>query len=275
MLDMEREYNNRAAVPDFAAIMAGWRTQAAEYRTKTPYEAGIVYGQSERSRMDIFPAINKVRQNASLALFIHGGYWQALDGSFFSHVAKGLNYHGIDVAVMTYDLCPDVRIENIVESCQRAAIFLWQRYKKKIVPFGHSAGGHLTAALLATDWKRLDQSLPEGLACRGYSISGLFDLAPLILTTINEKLQLDSASAQQNSPLFASDVRGKQLLTTVGELESGEYHRQSRLVHHVWAAHGANTVNTVQSGKNHFTIVDLLSDPKSLMTNELISLFQD
>ena len=106
---------------------------------------------------------------------------------------------------------PDVRIGEIIRQAQLAASVLWQRFGKRIVPFGHSAGGHLTAMLLATDWKAFDPALPSNLLEAGYSISGLFDLVPLIGTSINDKIGMDEAEATSASPLFAPNVAGKTL----------------------------------------------------------------
>ncbi|MBY0613780.1 MAG: alpha/beta hydrolase [Beijerinckiaceae bacterium] len=269
-VSLEAEYNNRALVPDHMDVMNGWRRDAAAYRSEAP-PISLSYGPTERQMVDVFRSASPVH-GASLALFIHGGYWQALDGSWFSHCARGLNQSGIDVAVMTYDLSPTVRVGEIILQARQAAAMLLRQFGRTIVPFGHSAGGHLTAALLSTDWQRIDPALPADLTMRGYSISGLFDLVPLIGTSINDKLGLDEAEATQASPLFAPTVAGRTLISTVGELESSEFHRQSRLVTHVWGAHGAHTRSLSEAGKNHFTVLDDLAMPDTAMTQALAEL---
>ena len=270
MLDMDQEYNNRAAVPDHMAVMDGWQHDSAAYRELNPPEF-FKYDDSPRCTIDMFRA-SQTSAGTAIALFIHGGYWQAFEGASFSHVAKGPNACGIDVAIVSYDLCPDVRVADIVDQMRRAVIFLWQAERRQIVPFGHSAGGHLTAALLATDWSMTDKALPSNLTDRGYSISGLFDLVPLVGTFVNGKMRMDAAEATEASPLFAPHVAGKTLISTVGEMESSEYHRQSRLVTHVWRAHGATTDMHVEGGKNHFTILDDLANPSSTMTRTVAAL---
>ena len=87
-----------------------------------------------------------------LALFIHGGYWRSLEPSLFSHMARGLNERGVSVAVTGYDLCPHVTIADIIEQIRHACIFLWLRTGQRMMVFGHSAGGHLAGAMVATDW---------------------------------------------------------------------------------------------------------------------------
>jgi arylformamidase len=264
-MDLESEYNNRAAVPDHGIVMEGWRRDASAYRAASTIELGLRYGGAERRTLDFFAA-DTPSPGTPIALFIHGGYWQALDASWFSHMARGLNLRGFDVAIMSYDLCPSVRIGGIMEAAREAVRFLWQRHRRLVVPFGHSAGGHLTAVLLATNWAGIDPNLPECLTLRGYAISGLFDLVPLVSTSVNLKMGMDEAEAGAASPMFFSLSAGRTLRMTVGGAESQEYRRQSRLMTAIWGAHGATTSFCLQSGKNHFTVLADLADPHSEMT---------
>jgi len=114
-VDYEVEYNNRARVPENPAIIAGWSRDAAAYRDARPPKP-IAYGAGERNRIDLFSGDGA----GPIVVFIHGGYWQALDGSFFSHLAVGLNAHGIDVAMPSYDLCPTVSIADIIDEMRTA-----------------------------------------------------------------------------------------------------------------------------------------------------------
>src|SRR5271168_4904769 len=136
--------------------MAGWARDAAAYREQRAPRR-IAYGPGPRHVIDLFAAEgqNKAQSNAPIVVFIHGGYWQTLDGSFFSHCARGLNAHGIGVAVPTYDLCPDVSVDNIIGQMRMASREL-ARLGRPLLLSGHSAGGHLAACLLATDWQALD-----------------------------------------------------------------------------------------------------------------------
>ena len=103
---------------------------------------------------------------------------------------------------MGYDLCPIVTIADIIEQARRACVFLWQRFGRKLLVYGHSAGGHLTAAMVATDWHALYPKAPADLAPVGYAISGVFDLTPLVGVSMNQDLRLDAEEARRVSPLF-------------------------------------------------------------------------
>jgi arylformamidase len=262
-IDYEVEYNNRARVPESPALMAGWARDAAAYRElRAP--RSISYGPGARNTIDLFSGDGK----GPIVVFIHGGYWQALDGSSFSHCARGLNAHGIDVAVPSYDLCPQVGVDAIIQEMRAAAREL-ARLGRPLVISGHSAGGHLAACMLATGWPGLDASLPKDLVIAAYSISGLFDLVPLVETSINTALQLDAVTARAVSPLFWKAPAHGSLDAVVGGNEGAEYFRQSQTMTDAWAAAGLPTRYGTLAGANHFTAIAPLADPDSPMVMRL------
>jgi arylformamidase len=262
-VDYEVEYNNRARVPENPALIAGWARDAAAYRERRAPRS-MAYGAGARNKIDFFAGDGR----GPIVVFIHGGYWQALDGSFFSHLAEGLNAHGIDVAIPSYDLCPDVTIKQIIGEMRMATREL-ARLGRPLVISGHSAGGHLAACMLATDWKALDGSLPEDLVIAAYTISGLFDLGPLVATSINNAMRLDEPAARAASPLFwPAPARGS-LDAVVGGNESAEYFRQSQSIVEAWGGAGITTQFGTVPGANHFTAIGPLADPQSPMVSRL------
>ena len=262
-IDYEVEYNNRARVPENPALIAGWARDAAAYRaTRTP--RAISYGPGARHVIDFFPGDGK----GPIVVFIHGGYWQALDGSSFSHLARGLNAHGIGVAIPGYDLCPNVTVAQIIGQMRTASREL-ARLAQPLVISGHSAGGHLAACMLATDWPALDVSLPADLVIAAYAISGLFDLGPLIGTTLNKALGLDQESARAASPLFWQAPARGSLDAVVGEMESAEFFRQSQTIVDLWGKAGVAMRFGTVPGANHFTAIAPLADPNSPMVLRL------
>jgi arylformamidase len=262
-IDYEVEYNNRARVPENPVLMAGWARDAAAYREQHAPRM-IAYGPAVRHTIDLFPGDNR----GPIIVFIHGGYWQALDGSWFSHCARGLNVHGIDVAIPTYELCPQVSVNDIIQQMRAVAGEL-ARLGRPLVISGHSAGGHLAACLLATDWPACDASLPKDLVTAAYAISGLFDLVPLVETSINKALRLDETAAKAASPLFWKPPGSGSLDALVGGNESAEYFRQSRTMVERWGAAGLITRFGIVSDANHFTAIAPLADPNSAMVQRL------
>lgn len=265
-IDYEVEYNNRARVPEYPSIMAGWARDAAAYRVRHAPRA-IAYGPGARNSIDLFQG----NDDGPVVVFIHGGYWQALDGSYFSHLACGLNAHGISVAIPSYDLCPAVTVEEIIRQMRMATREL-ARLGRSLVMSGHSAGGHLAACMLATDWRAYDPSLPADPVVAAYAISGLFDLGPLVATSINQALRLDDAAARAASPLFwKAPLRGS-LDAVVGEHESAEYFRQCRTIVERWGAAGIATRFGTVPNANHFTAIAPLADPGSPVVARLMEL---
>jgi arylformamidase len=272
-IDYAFEYNLRDRVPDHEEIFARWARDAEDYRAETlkrdRAELGLSYGDTPRQILDLF--LPDKSDNFPIALFIHGGYWRAFDPSSSSHMARGMNRHGIAVAVVGYDLCPIVTIGDIIEQIRRACIFLWQRFSRRMLVSGHSAGGQLTAAMVATDWPALYPKAPPDLVPAGYAISGVFDLTPLIDLAVNQDLRLDAAEARRLSPLVWPVPPGRSLDAAVGDLETNEFKRQSHAIADAWRQAKAETRYAEFPG-NHFTVIEALADPDSAMTARLAEL---
>lgn len=274
--DYEAEYNNRARVPEHVDIFQGWAREAEQYRAELledgRAELAVPYGDTPRQTLDLF--LPQRDDGGPLALFLHGGYWRSLDPGMFSHLARGLNSRGIAVAMAGYDLCPNVTIKIIVDQIRRACAFLWQRRGRRIVVYGWSAGGHLAAAMAATDWVSLYPKAPADLVAVGYAISGVYDLTPLVETSANEDLRLDPDGARALSPLFWPLPPGRVFDTAAGALEASEFKRQSRTLAETWRQSGAETRYQEIAGMNHFTILAALAGPQSAMVARIAELAQ-
>lgn len=267
MIDLEAEYNNRAKVPESSALIASWAQDARAYREIFQGKRVIPYGSGPRHSIDYFHAAD---DKGPIVVFIHGGYWQALDSSFFSHLARGLNAHGISVAIPNYDLCPNVSVGDIVAQMREATREL-AKLGRRLVVSGHSAGGHLAACMLATDWRAFDVALPQDLIVGAYAISGLFDLGPLVSTSINNALHLNDVSAREVSPLFWAPPSRGSLDAVVGGDEGVEYFRQSQSIVDAWGGHISTRFEALR-GANHFTAIAPLADPQSAMVLHLKAL---
>jgi arylformamidase len=262
---MEREYNARAAIPDHPQIFARWAEQGAHTRRRRAGLIDIPYGDDPGERLDYFPS---VQRDGPLLVFIHGGYWRSLDKFDFTWIAPPFLDAGISVAFLNYGLAPRVPVDEIVRQQLRALAWLHGRAEsfgfdpRRIVVGGHSAGGHLTAMMMAAVWPEFDPALPADLVKGGIAISGIYDLEPLVpLPFINVDLQLDAATARRVSPVHLPPATEAPLLTAVGALESSEFKRQTQLIHTAWP-HIAREELEV-AGANHLTVCDVLADPES------------
>ena len=267
-MDLSAEYNNRALVPEHPEIIAGWRADAEAFRQTAVAELDIAYGSRPRNILDLFlPARDS---GGPMLVFIHGGYWRSFDKSMFSHLAAGANAHGLPVAMPSYTLCPDLTIPGIVDELRQCCLFLDSNYGRPLVVVGHSAGGHLAACMAATDWQLFGAD--AGLVSGGLSISGIFDLRPLMATAMNDDLKLTATDAMIASPLLWPVPRRLAFECWVGARESPEFLRQSRSLAAAWSGLGLDAPYVEVAGANHFSIVQLLADPESAMTLKAVSL---
>lgn len=263
MIDLEAQYNNRALVPDHPAVMEGWRVRAEVARMAHPPRP-VAYGPGEREVMDLFEAA----PGAPIAVFLHGGYWQALGREWFSGIAPSLLANGVSLAIPSYDLAPQVRLGRIVSQVRNAveAVRDLSPTRTRPVVFGHSAGGHMAACMLS-----------EGRAGAAVAISGVFDLDPLIETSLNAALGLDAREAAALSPIHwpvpnGSTPGGTVLDCIVGADESAEFIRQSRMMADLWGDQGVETQFETVEGANHFTVLEPLFENDSAMTRRIANL---
>jgi arylformamidase len=272
VLDYEAEYNNRKRVPEFPEIAERWSLLASAYRLAANTELDQPYGTRERQRYDLFHADDA---HAPLVVYIHGGYWQRGNRKDYSFVARELNASGVTVAIPSYTLSPAVSVMEIGDEIQHCLAALWKKTGKRPLVMGHSAGGHLTAEMLARSWAGF-AGVPADLVRSGYAISGVFDLSPLIGTSLNEALGLTKGTARAASPLFRPpSPKGRRFIAAVGGDESSEFVRQSREIAESWSKVGINAACEVIPGANHFTVLEELLRPDSTMLKRIVLMAHD
>lgn len=270
-IDYEAEYNNSARVKDAAVISARWAEASQALRSNARADFDVPYGPDPRQCYDFFLPPQATGRDP-IAVFIHGGYWQWRDRKDFSFTAAGALGNGVAWAMPSYRQCPAVRMSDIIADMQAFLVHLWQRTGQRAVVTGHSAGGHLTAALLATDWSRI-ADVPADLVRMGYAISGVFEVAPLVGTSIGVALGETAESAVAVSPRFGSIPSGQRWLTAaVGGAESPEFIRQSVDMAGHWSAAGLPAEAVIVPGANHFTVIDDLARAGSAMTHRIAAM---
>lgn len=274
----EGYYNVRAAIPEHPAFFAAWKERSAAFRRRAGGALDVAYGPSAAETLDLFPA---GRPGGPLHLFIHGGYWQALGKGDNSFVAEALVEAGVTVAVVDYALCPAVTLDVIVEQMRRAVLWLRRHAfeygadPERLQVSGHSAGGHLTGMLLATDWPALEGGLPRRLIQSAVAVSGLFDLEPLRHTTINDKVGMDAETTRRLSPLLLDPAAPETpVLLAVGELESEGFHRQSDGLREAWREKGATVERLTLAGCHHLSAVEALADPAGELFRTALAMAQ-
>ena len=256
----EREYNPRLS-PELD-VSRGWLARAAAIRAKRPPIGDIRTGVHPRETLDLFRADDP----KGTVVFIHGGFWRVSSKDEMSWIAEAFLDDGYSVALLNYPLCPEVSLEALIESVRRSFARLWaeilsEAERTAIVVTGHSAGGYLAGALAATDWTS------HGLPVRPFdgvvAISGIFELAPMIMTTHNRTLKLDDERAARLSLTGAKPKVDVPVALVVGEAETDEFHRQSHALSQAWPEPRPQVA--MIPGANHYSIVEDLAERGSTL----------
>lgn len=265
---LDRLYNNRALVPDYAEYFARW-AQASVIARQTPScQLDVPYGDGPGETLDIFPAAGA---KAPVLVFIHGGYWRALDKADHSFIAPVFTQSGACVVIPNYALCPVVTIPHIILQMVKVLAWTYRHIAvsggdpRRITVVGHSAGGHLAAMLVACAWQAYAKDLPTKLVKNALSISGVYELDSIRSTPfLQESLRLTPAQVKEASPAWlprpkVSGGRGV-LCAVAGGAESAAFLQQKELI---WQAWGERVVPVRETlpGVNHFSILEALTQP--------------
>ena len=253
--ELDAGYNNSAAVANSAQLMAGFDALSDQTRLLPGAQLGLRYGPAPRNVIDYFAADTP----GPLLVFVHGGYWQMRSKDSFSFLANGFRPHGIHVAMVGYTLAPEASLQDIVNEVRSAIRWLGANAGRsgadtsRIVVSGWSAGGHLTA-----------MCMDEPGVVGGLAVSGIYDLEPVRLSYVNDKLQLKPGDVQPLSPLHLP-LSSKPITVAYGGAELPELQRQSREFFEARAARGLPGQLLALPGLNHFTILADMARPEGAM----------
>ena len=225
-----------------------------------PGRRGLRYGEAARATLDFFPApASAVRPG--LLVYIHGGYWQELSTRESAFLAPAWHAAGLAHAVVGYTLAPAACVTDIVAECRAALAWLHARAGElgfdpaRVVIAGSSAGGYLAAACADRSPVPVHGIVP---------VSGVFDVAPLIGTSINDALGLDAAAAAALD-LLAPARRYVPAVVAWGAIETSESRRQSRAFADRLAREGTPCETLEVPGRHHFDVILDLGDPSTAL----------
>ncbi|ACI92106.1 putative esterase [Afipia carboxidovorans OM5] len=274
--ELDSQYNVRNGIPDYLDIFERWARESAEFRAQARHYFELTYGSNPAQKIDLFLS---GRDNAPLVVFIHGGYWHSLDKSDFSYIARPYIDAGLNFATINYRLAPSVKMEAIVSDVRNALLFLhntggcYGYAWKHIYVTGSSAGGHLTATALSTDWVRY--GVPPDLVRGGCALSGLYDLEPILLSYLNDKVQLDRQDVRDFSPIQNLPRKASPLLLAVGGDESDEFQRQQANYFAAWQSAGLSVEVIEQTNGHHFDMCDRLGDRDNVIFKAVMAMVNE
>lgn len=263
---LDAQYNLRPLVSYNAKIFERYIRDSAGVVENYPCTLDISYGEQAGERLDIFHPVD-ADGPSPVVVFIHGGYWRNKDKSDYRYLAPAYTEVGVTFVLLNYTLAPEASMDEIVRQNRAGLTWLATNVAEhggdpdRMHIAGHSAGGHLVAMLMATDWSEL-AGRPNVVA-GGTAISGLFDLEPIQKCYLNETLGMDAAEAHRNTPLHLTPSADVPLVLSLGGEETVEYHRQQDVFEATWAAE-LTSVNAVEMpGLNHYAVIDHLGHPGS------------
>lgn len=267
--EFDAQYNLRAGRPDYeVTVIPGWTTDSQTARDTSDCTTDIRYGEGDKQKLDVFRCGDT---SAPTLVYFHGGYWQRGDKSIYSFIAPPFTSAGINVVVVGYDLCPAVSITRISEEAREAMAYIWRNATELginpdcMTVMGHSAGGHITQMVMATDWPSFGVDLPADLIKAGIPVSPLSYLEPVRLTdALNAGIRMDPAEAEAESPMTNHPpITNAPQLVVVGGAETNEFHRQARMYVEKYETADRKMGLYFVPDVDHFDELNVLVDPTS------------
>ena len=271
---LDRQYNNRLHVPDFATHLDKWEFLSRQTEQELPVVKDIAYGKLSREQLDVYPSL---LPSSKTLIFIHGGYWHKSGKEDVQFIAKAFLTYGITTVLINYPLAPAVSMDQVSTSCREALCWLYKNIPSfngdpdLLYVAGHSAGGHLAAMLLTTDWKKFD--LATDLIKGVCALSGIFNLMPIRFSYLNEILDMDTETAIRNSPVQLSPANKCPLAIVVGGNETDEFLDQSNELYTCWKDAIPAEIAQVK-GLNHYSILETMLDPASYLHQLMLRLMK-
>lgn len=269
---LDADYTARSCVTAeaFDRIIGAYAARSAAALDLPHGRLALPYDAAGPEVMDVFGTVPGASR--PVVLFIHGGYWRALSRGHSAFMAPMLARHGVATAVPDYTLAPAASLTEITRQMRAALAFLWHRGadlgidRQRIVVCGSSAGGHLAAALAMPGWQQ-GLGLPARAAAGVMPVSGLFELAPLAASHIQDWMRFTPAEADALSPIRRLPDPAVPMVVALAEGESAGFPRQSA----AYAAATGAPLLTVP-GRNHFDVVLDLCDDRSALSQALLRL---
>ena len=268
--EMEQQFDPRTVVPDHQRWSDEKAAASRENRGRLKSWLNLPYGNSPRQVMDIFPS---EKPDAPVLVYIHGGYWVRGGKDQNCHFVDLFGRAGVTVAVLEYDLCPNVTVTEIVRQVRSAISWIYKNISayggdpSKIYICGVSAGGHLVAMALAHDWEK--EGLPRDIIKGGVAISGVYDLDAVLHVAVNKQIKLNPETARENSPLVHSPLPHAPLVVAVGGGETEGWKQMSRDLYQHCNERGVDCEYLEVAGTHHFMLGSHLADPQSLLTHAI------
>ncbi len=264
---LDNEYNNQAKVKNFKNFVLEWAALSATARDELPTTTTCIYDESSKQKLDIIYPTVPSQSVVPVQIFFHGGYWKALSREIFYFVSRSFADHGVATVIVDYELIPTIDMAELIRQCRQSVAYIHQNAEElglnsnEIHVSGHSAGGHIAAMCLATDWPNFQSGLPDQIIKSAVGVSGLYDLLPISKCFLQDDLKLSSMDVTGLSPTHITAPKSGDMHFIVGAAEGPEYINQSETLAKVWP--NVSQAPNILEPYNHFTIMSAYADPTS------------
>jgi len=258
---LEIAYNPQKTVENHTSYQTHRNARSVQCRAEMASHLDVAYGPGELHAVDIFPAA----PGSPVHLFFHGGYWRTQDKANFAFLGGTLVPEGVTAVIVNYDLCPVVTLDDVVDSARRALAWTYHNIAdyggdpNRISISGNSAGAHLCAMLLATEWAEWDVA-PEAI-CGAVMFSGIFDPEPARWIPVNEEIGLTPEVAARNNAMAYPPLVECPIWIGAGGLEPWLWLEQTYEYSQHLRRHGRDPEVHVIPGHHHFSIMDEMLEP--------------
>jgi arylformamidase len=262
--ELEFQYNPRESVPEYPELAKKRAEASRKARSMLKSWLNVAYGNSPREVLDIYPAD---QPGGPVLIYIHGGYWRTGSKDENCNFAPAFVARGATVVLVEYDLCPKVTVTEIVRQTRASIAWVYRnimRYSgnpSKLYVSGHSAGGHLTAMVLAHDWERAE--LPRDLIKGAVATSGVYDLDMVMQISVNEQVRMTPEIARENSPFLHPPLSACPVIVAVCGAEPKGWQQMSEDYFKFCKERGLDCQYLVVPGANHYTMSEHLADTAS------------
>ncbi|XP_031552775.1 kynurenine formamidase-like [Actinia tenebrosa] len=281
--DVENEYTCSRWVRDIPVDLAlstyinQWAQMTSKARESFDVELNICYGNKEECTLDVYRT-KETLQNAAVFIFFHGGYWQESSKDEYAPPIFAAMRAAAFTVMVEYQLAPKATLDEIVAQVKSAVKFVAKRFPESpLYLCGHSAGAHLSAMMMIQEsWE--DADLPKRI--KGMClVSGVYDLLPLLKTTINTAVKMNEESAKRNSPALQLKLVRPSLrcpvILPVGEYESPSLHNQSKSMLEILKSHGMECKYFDIPKCDHFSILSKLTSAEFQLSKELYQMLTE
>ena len=268
MTALDDEFNLRKRHPQGVIHMALNSVQSVIARRRLKHSADVSYGNSAGEKMDVFPS---PAPDSPVLVFIHGGYFRALDKKQYSYIAPAMVHAGVTIVVINYDLAPDAAVKKIVSQCRTAFIWItrhihkWNGNNNKILLCGHSVGAFLCMKIMEEE-----QAHTQSAVIGACLLSGLYDLTNMRKSYLNASVRLSKEDVRELNPDIKNLSNMPPTLVAVGEDESNEFIQQSNHISSALRETGANVTYQLLHRKNHYSVSRMLGKRESQLTRHML-----